>query len=267
MAKYAAAHPGKLGDALYTLPFMRYLYGQNGEHFDFYTSDFCAPIKELFLYQPYIDNFIVSDSYKVERTDMGCQPPHVPIPDGYSAAYQLGFTQIPTKAPHQYMAEQHSVTVGLGIRYEYPELPIIDWNGAPAVDLPNKLGHETKMHLPYVCVAPRNPSSYGQLFYDLTAKLRQQNIGVVQLGAEGEYVGVGRDATGASMLETLSILSRASGFVGLMSSQLVLANGFDIPRIAPHDGKSWDMRHVIQTQWNHYPINPTVDQVLALLKG
>jgi hypothetical protein len=67
------------------------------------------------------------------------------------------------------------------------------------------------------------------------------------------------------MLSTLSILSGAKGFVGLMSSQLVLANGFPYPRIAPHDGRSWDMRHVINTEYNHYPINPSVEQILSLL--
>lgn len=223
-------------------------------------------MQRLFEYQSFVDRFIVADWYKVERMDMGCQPWEIPIPGEYYEEYQLGFRAIPDGPLHQYIARQVGVDVPLAIRYEHPVLPVIDWNGAPAVELINKLGHEPRMHLPYVCLAPRSPSSYDQLFYDLSIALRQINVDVVQIGGEGQYVGVGRDATGLDMLDTLSILSRADGFVGLMSSQLVLANGFDIPRIAPHDGRSWDMRHVVAYHLNHYPVNPTATDIIELLR-
>ena len=82
---------------------------------------------------------------------------------------------------------------------------------------------------------------------------------------KGEKVGIGVDKTGVDMLDTLTLLAHSIGFVGLMSAQLVLANGFPIPRISPHDNIHWDMRHVINTSFNNYPINPTVEHVKALL--
>jgi len=48
---------------------------------------------------------------------------------------------------------------------------------------------------------------------------------------------------------------------------LALANGFEIPKVAVHDGRSWDMRHIISSSTNHYPINPTAEQVLEILLG
>lgn len=249
-AKYAAAHPGKLGDCIYTLPMMRYIYGQTGDTFDFYTSTFCAPLKELFEYQPYINKFIVSDTYRLERTDMGCQPAHIDVPNEYVHVYQMGFTKNPDQALHQYMAAEHGIKIGLGVRYHHPEM----------TDIMQRALDQTFGDTKYVCIAPRNPSSFQPLFDELS-----ERVPSVIIGAQGEYTGHGVDLTGMSFLETCAILSRAKAFVGLMSSQLVLANGFDIPRIAPWDGKSWDMRHVINTHYNHYPVNPSVDSIINLI--
>jgi hypothetical protein len=60
-------------------------------------------------------------------------------------------------------------------------------------------------------------------------------------------------------------MSKCSGFAGIQSSHLVIANGFDMPKVVPHDGKSWDMRHVIYTDQHHYIVNPTGDQILEIL--
>ena len=253
MAQLAAAHPGKMGDALYSLPAMRYIYGQTGSHFDFYTSEYCEPLRTLFEYQPYINNFIVSDTYKVERTDMGCQPAHVPIPDKYDAVYQFGFTEIPDTSLHQYMARKVGINVDLGVRYEYPEM---------TESFKKMLRDQGVTPGEYVVLAPRNPSSYQALFNELAERLP-----AVIIGLEHEYDGYGIDMTGLDFLETCTILSQARAFIGLMSSQLVLANGFDIPRIAPHDARSWDMRHVVNTHLNHYPVMSDVETLIRLTEG
>ena len=61
-------------------------------------------------------------------------------------------------------------------------------------------------------------------------------------------------------------MSRCSGFIGLQTNQLVLANGFDMPKVAPIDGKSWDMRHCLYDKSNFYPINPSAQEVLDIIE-
>lgn len=235
--------PGKMGDALYALPVARYLYGTTGRKIDFYTSDYCRPLKRLVEYQSYIDKMIIPDTYRVERTDMGIQPWNMPIPPVYAEVHQLGFRGIPSKMLHQYMAEQEGIYAALAIAYEYPEIN-------PPLDTP------------YICIAPRGKTTFEHLFNALA-----DTIPSVIIGGQGDYTGYGIDMTGLDMLDTLSILSHATGFVGLMSSQLVLANGFDIPRIAVHDGKHWDMNHVLKYHLNYYPINPTVADIQVILQS
>ena len=240
----AVTHPGKMGDTLYALPLARLLYGINGEKIDFYTSDYCEPLQELIQYQPYINECIIPKNYKVERMDMGCQPWLMPVKEGHSQVYHAGFKGIPDRAIHQYIAYQAGYNIPLGISYEYPEL------------------RTSVRHEDYICIAPRGETTFKHLF-DGVAHLSKINCLII--GGKGDYTGYGIDYTGLSMLDTLSILAHAKGFLGLMSSQLVLANGFDYPKVAPHDGRSWDMRHVVQTASNFYPINPTIEHVRALL--
>jgi ADP-heptose:LPS heptosyltransferase len=249
--RIAAAHPGKMGDALYVLPFLRYVYGVTGSKIDFYTSDYCAPLRDLFLYQPYINDFIMPDNYKVERMDLGCQPWQMPIPDRYDQVFQLGFRRVPDRAIHQFIAHEQGVDLGLGIRYEC-EL-------------------KDKHTVPGIVIAPRGLTSYNDMFSELAEKLVHRKEFVAIVGGQGDNKLVCdqkniTDLTGYDILTTAYVISKSKAFIGLMSSQLVLANGFDIPRVAPHDGKSWDMRHVVYTPWNHYPINPSADDILNIIK-
>lgn len=243
MGKIAFTHPGKMGDALYSLPVMRKICEDRNTICDFYTSSYCEPMRRLFEYQSFVDRFIVPPQYRVERMDMGCQPWYMPVPETlYDVVYHLGFRGIPDRAIHQYIASTIGIYDPLAIRYEYPyKIEPVD--------------------RPYICIAPRGETTYSNLFNEIA-----QYLTCIVIGGKGDYIGHGIDGTGLDMLDTLSILHHAQGFVGLMSSQLVLANGFDIPKIAPHDGRSWDMRHVVYTDKNHYPINPNIDTILQLLK-
>lgn len=250
MTVWAAAHPGKIGDALYTLPMLRYLSRTHGVTFDFYTSKYCEPLKRLFEYQSCINRFIISDTYQVERMDMGCQPAHVPIPNEYEQVYQCGFTSVPDGMLHQFIAKQHGITIPLAVEYEYPQASV----GSPVT--PGALPDE------YVCLAPRGDSSYGRVFDEVADR-----TACVVIGGRGDYRGRGYDLSGLDLLYTLTVLSGARGFVGLMSSQLVLANGFSYPKVVPHDNRSWDMRHVVNQASNIYLINPSVEQVLRHING
>ncbi len=233
-------HPGKMGDTLYALPLARLLFNITGEKVDFYTSDYCEPLCSLIGYQSYINECIIPADYKVERMDMGCQPWLMPVKAGYSQVHHAGFKGIPDRPIHEYIARQAGYTQPLDIRYDYPDF--------------------TNYTSDYICIAPRGETSYKDLFNEVA-----DHTTAIIIGGKGDYTGHGMDFTGLSMLDTVSILAKAKGFLGLMSSQLVLANGFDYPKIAPHNGINWDMRHVVRSESNYYPINPSAKDVLAVL--
>ncbi len=245
--KIACSHPGKIGDANYSLPTVKRIAELEHCQVDFYTSEVCRPLKRLFEYQSYIDKFYIPDNYKVERMDMGVQPWYVPI-DGhlYKKTYQLGFRSCPNTDLPTFIGNQVGVD-GLGrVQYEYPDF-------------------ET-LNEPYYVLAPRGNTTYKDLFIDFVNK---SPIPVVSIGAEGEfnYINAGINKCGLDILETVTWIAKSQGFVGLMSSQLTLANGFDIPKVAVHDGRSWDMRHVVRTLSNYYPVNPSAEDILKILEG
>lgn len=243
MKKIACSHPGKMGDAIYALPAIRKVCELTDARADFYTSDYCRGLKRLFEYQSFIDNFYVPESYHIERMDMGIQPYSMPIPLSlYDRVYQMGFRWVPDRAIPDFIALSVGIPLPVVVEYEYPDFPTLDE--------------------PYIVIAPRGETSYKELFNNV---IKASPIKCAVVGGFGDYTGFGIDLTGKDLLETTNWISKSVGFVGLMSSMLALANGFDIPKIAPHDGIHWDMRHVIYSDTNFYPVNPTVEEILRIL--
>jgi len=244
MARLAFSHPGKIGDCLYVLPTVKYICDYYNITCDFYTSEYCRPLTRLFEYQSYIDKVIIPPEYEIKRMDMGVQPWYIPIPpDLYVGIIHLGFRQVPDRPLHQFIAWSIGINIDLKVQYEYPEFKALD--------------------KPYIVIAPRGETTFKDLFIEIIEK---SPIDVISIGGMGEAVGNPTiDCSGLDMLETVTWISKSSGYVGLMSSQLALANGFEIPKVAVHDGRSWDMRHIISSSTNHYPINPSAEKVWELL--
>lgn len=245
----ACTHPGKMGDALYALPSIRKIYEITGEKADFYTSKYCAPLKDLFEFQECINNFYMPDNYVVERMDMGVQPWRVPVDMSlYNKTYHFGFRRVPDRAIHEFIAIEAGLALPVEIRYDIPMASIVPVNN--------------------VVIAPRGETTYKSLFREVALLSLKKGYEVYIIGGFGDNtldVPEAKDLTGMSMLGTTFLLAQANAFLGLMSSQLVLANGFSMPKIAPHDGRSWDMRHVVYSDSNFYPINPTAEQVVELM--
>lgn len=243
----AVSHPGKTGDALYALPAIRYLCLRHGCMADFYTSSHLERARDLFEYQSCIRSFIVPESYRIQRYDMGIQPVDMPIPGGvYEAIYQLGYRSTPDKRLDWFIAAQAGIPYNdLGpVSYEYPECP---------VELPER----------FYALASSGATTFTDTFLDFA---RLSPLPIVQIGLSQHRLNIECiDMTDSSFLKTCYILSKSSGFVGLQTNQLVLANGFAIPRVAPHDGRSWDMRHIIPLPRSHYPVNPTGQLIVQLL--
>ena len=245
--RLAFTHPGKIGDSLYVMPAMRWICNHRKTPCDFYTSKYCEPLKRLFEHQSFIDNFFMPDNYAVERMDLGVQPWYIPVDINlYDTVWQLGYRQVPDRPLPNYIAMLAGIQAhnGIEVKYEYPDFETLDE--------------------PYICVAPRGKTTYAGLFQEIIEK---SPIKVIQVGGWGDAVeGNAIDKTGLDMLETTTWLAKSVGFVGIMSAMLVLANGFDFPKVSPHDSIHWDMRHVVRSENNFYPINPTVEEVLECLK-
>lgn len=240
MAKIACTHPGKIGDALYALPAIRWLCERHGCQADFYTSEYCRPMEPLMRQQSCISDFIVPPGYTPQRYDCGVQPWQMPVPDGYDMVYHLGFRMTPERRLADWISETVGGPKGLPVHYELPPC-------------------DTGLTRPYVVVAPRGQSDYSETFRQICAKC---SIDVVQIGGRGEAIsGYGIDRTGEDFVTTASIIKGAVAFFGLMSSQLVLANGFQLPKIVPHNHQ-WDMRHVEWTPGNIYLAGPTSGEML-----
>lgn len=250
MGNIAVSHPGKIGDALYTLPIIRYFVDVWGETAHFYTSQYCSPMKRLMEYQSCIDHLIVPPSYEILRMDVGVQPWEMPI-DGskYSRVVHLGFRSAPFTYLPNFMARQVGANVNAlpRVYYEYPEIETLDE--------------------PYICLAPRGNTTYLDLFRGVA---HNSKVAVVIIGGVSDHITDEKytnydkpilELIGLDMLETTSWLAGCIGFVGLMSAMLVLANGFDMPKVIPHDNIHWDMRHVLYTDTHKYLVLPTVEEV------
>lgn len=241
----ACSHPGKMGDALYALPAIKKACEINNCKADFYTSEYCRPMERLVKYQSYIDEFIIPKNYVVERMDMGVQPYIMPIDeDKYENVYQMGFRWVPDRAIPDFIALTCGIPLPVKVEYEYPE------------------SLDEDLDEPYIIIAPRGETGFKELFVKF---IEACPIPCIVVGGKGDFIGVGEDLTGIDMLETTTWIAKSAGFLGLMSSQLALANGFNIPKIAVHNGINWDMRHVIYSDTNFYPVNPSVLELLRIL--
>lgn len=242
----AFTHPGKVGDMLYALPTVKAICEIKKQPADFWTSEYCYPIvKRLVERQSYIRKCILSPTYVIEGMDMGVRPALVPIDYTlYETTYHLGFRTVPDKVLPAFIARSVGSTWNGKIEYEYDDLETLDE--------------------PYIVLAPRGETSYKSTFLDL---IKKSPIKTVIIGGMGDLIGDGTalNKCGLDLVETLPWIAKSKGFVGLMSSQLVLANGFNIPKVSPHDGIHWDMNHVIKSDTNFYPINPTAEHILELL--
>lgn len=247
-AKVAVTHPGKIGDALYSLPFIRDLAEQVGA-VDFYTSEYCNPLIPFFQYQSCINSAQVANGYRVERMDIGAQPWSMAsyIPDTYDAVYECGFRQVPHCALHQFIALQHGVFKPLAVEYEFPK----------TMNPPEE---------PYIVLAARGETSWKETFLRL---IELSPVPVYLIGGAGDFIGnslAEYDKTGLSLLETCEWISKSRGFVGLGSAMLVLANGFPhVRKVVPHHGYEYDYRHFIYTAANYYLQNPSAEHILETL--
>jgi len=222
--------------------------------------------------QSWCNECIAPPEYKIEEWTWGSQPwdmsSYIPK-EKYEAVYQFGFQHFPDRPlPNWYLYECGFDDVTpefLGI-FKGPNLRV--GNLIEAKNAPNLY----TLDEPYVIVAPRGDlttdmfgRSIKDCMYDFAAKCPVQ---IVQIGGKGEAWPWENsiDITGLDWYETCTWVERAKGFYGLISSQAALALSFEIPKVFIHNGRGWDMRHVVRTSMTKYLVMPTAEQVLDFMR-
>lgn len=253
MNKIAITHPGKIGDMLYTLPTIRALCNKHAALSDFYTSIVCQPVIEFLAMQSCIDNIIIPNNYVIEHDRLGVQPWKIPIENTlqYAATYHLGFRENPKIPLPEYIAEIAGLdrSIGKNIYYE----------------LSNDLHPLAKNLCNYYVVAPKvinkGKSNYHKIFKDF---ITASPLPVIEVGSKGEALDEGYNLTGLPISEMARIIECSQGFIGLLSSPLVIANGYAIRKVVLCDERA-NMQHIVSSVNTAYMINPKIKDILSWL--
>jgi len=242
------SHPGKIGDCLYTLPTVRELCRINNCKADFYTSECCRPIVNFLKQQECINDVIIPNNYIIEGYGCGTQPWNMPIPaDEYSMIYQLGFKKVPDKSLPEFIAESAGLDRSIGKNLYYD---IIDDN---------------EKYEEYYVIAPRGRTSFHDCIVDISKELFNLDKRVYIIGGNGEfqeeYKPFAIDKTGESYLKMIDTIAHCKAFIGILSSPLVVANGFSMKKYIPYN-TAWDMNHSVYKNETKYSINPSAKECL-----
>jgi hypothetical protein len=248
MGKLCFSHPGKLGDALLSLPTAIHICKQQNKTADFYTSEYCRPLCRLFEYQDCIDELIIPEGYVIDNMATGVQPWYMPIDESkYDKVYQLGFRRGPDRPLMYFFAYEAGLPDWADVKYklQYPDIPTLDE--------------------PYIILGARHDWEFRDIFKGV---IEQSPVKVVLVGAIGEDL-LGfehpniHSILGLDFLDTTSWISKSLGYVGLMSSMSCLSHQFPIPKVLlRHDDHSWDITQAMKGPYNFYPIMPSPQDVL-----
>jgi hypothetical protein len=253
MPKYAFSHPGKIGDALYSLPTINAICERDGAKGDFYTSIACLALERLMQYQKNIEKVIIPPitEYRIESFGQGVQPWRMPIDETeYDKVIHLGFRSVPNGAIHKFIAEQTGMPRDAvdDPHYDYPEM--------------------TFYEEPYIVVV-FNWARGASLVESYTYLIDNCPIKVVQTGLSEDLLDCpSENQMGLDLLEVASLLSKATAYVGCYSGILALANGFpDLPKFVtiPHTGAG--EQHGLHLCNSKDLLTPTPEQLLGEVKN
>ena len=249
----ACCHPGKIGDALYTLPTIRALSKKHNCKVDFYTSVYCEPILKLFEDQTEVNKARVLESYTPIDFSCGGQPWEMKLPNEseYEKVYQLGFRSVPDKPLPEFIAESVGLdrSVGNNLYYETRDFLVDD------------------CFKPYVVLAPRGESPFANEFRRF---LTMVNVPVYIIGHQNEMLqdvvetDLINDYTGNTFFSMVRLIKHCKAFVGILSGPLCIANGFNMKKVIAYND-SWDMRHSVYKPETTYIKNPTAEQIIESL--
>jgi len=179
----------------------------------------------------------------------------------YSNIFQLGFHSFPDCELHKFIARSVGINEDLPIEYEFEDI------GFEEEEFNN-------FYPKYIVLAARAAnSSFNSLLKEVCDKL-SINVPIFEIGRKEDMIyQEGYAYHGETPVKTidfydcLPLLHHAKCFIGLMSSQLVLANGFPkLPKICIYGDVPADMRHVIKSPTNHYLDKPNAEYLTRFIK-
>jgi ADP-heptose:LPS heptosyltransferase len=248
--KIAVTHPGKLGDALYSLPTIRHISKILGSKVDFWTSEQCRPLIDLFKAQSCINDVFIAKNYVAQHHGCGTQPWELIPEKEYVRIYYLGLRNYPQGRLVDYYPAVHGFTFcDTTISYDMPM---------------------SQISPPCVVVCPgRNPLLKG-LFSQIMKALAKEN-NVFQIGPESELINLEIpsliNCPNLDMLETVQTLNCAKLFIGTLSANLVLANGFPCKKIIICEKERHYPAHDIKSDNHFYLDFPTsLEKVMECAK-
>lgn len=247
--KISVSHPGRLGDALYCLPTVRHLSKIFDTKIDFWTSNYCKPLVNLLKKQTYINEVFINEQYIAHHHNCGTQPSILECLGKYDKIFHLGIREYPQCRLVDYYPTIHGFTmVDTTIKYDFP--PLVG-------------GSKDR-----IIVCPGRNTVFKPLLTELMTSLADEYNPVYQIGPKEECISIDSPSVltyNVDMLETLSYMSDAKLFIGTLSANLVLANGFpDLKKVILCEPERWCPRHDIHTVNHHYIVPSSLEQVLSL---
>jgi hypothetical protein len=235
--------PGKLGDALYSLPTIKLLSEIRGEKITFWTSPYCKPLKTLFEAQRCVKDVFIDNQYAYQHDNLGMQPWRMQNAElvGQEVIH-LGFRGYPPCSLPLYMLR----LAGFDTSEQKVEASmVLDYTIT------------RKIEGDYIVLAPKtlNPQ-FEELWRALTTEYKVVSIGT-------EYFPGTIDMTGLDFLETCAIIDNAKLYAGTLSAMLALANFFNVPKIVPYDQR-WDLTHGLNKP--EYLMLPSVDVFMKYVR-
>jgi len=246
--KIACTHSGLNGDALYSLPTIRHISKIFDTKVDFWTSKLCTPILSLVKAQSYINEVFVAEKYQVQHTGCGAQPFQLEPEKSYDKVYMLGFRDYPQCRLVDYFPSIYGFSyVDTTIKYE---------------------GFQEKSKDNSIVICPGRNPQLKPVFIELMSVLSQKGNIVNQIGPENETIKLdlpNLTTYNVDMLETLGFLADAKLFVGTLSANLVLANGFpNLKKVVLVEPERHNPTHDIHSP-NHFYIKP--EEALTAIKA
>lgn len=240
----AVSHPGRIGDALYALPATRKLCEDHHCKADFYTSDWCLPLKKLLEYQSCINRVIVPPDYVIREHSIGIQPWDMPIPPNYDLVVQMGYREYPTEFLSDWICRSARIEpkpLKLEFPYASPDMPEVTYVVACSRTV-NEASH-------YFHETPK-------CFHELASRVRLVITGLQPLR---EPIPDAIDLCGLDLLEQASLLNTAKGFIGQGSAVHTIATFMPHLKRAVMTLPFTDMRHLYHSPNDRFFPCPKLD--------
>jgi len=245
----ACCQPGRIGDSLFILPAVRELCRIHNCKADMYLQPHCNPAKEFFEYQSYVNKVITTAKEKESQRYQNFTD--VPNAEQYKKVFEISWR----KQPEYPLAESFAECAGLprdigrDIRYEVPE------------GIPDELKTALKGKTEYVVFHTRGADGGGfKSLFDCVIEVAPWPVVVV--GKQDESLMRGINMTGCSFLDMARIIANCKSYVGMFSSPLVIAQGFEMPKTCVFDGETWWPKQIIKDGETEYLVKPTIQQII-----